>query len=72
MRGDYFMKRILALAAITCGMAFGQASPQGADACTPSAYNVPGAKYPCVYSDNRAMFRVIAPNAQKVTLRIGQ
>jgi enterochelin esterase family protein len=34
--------------------------------------NVPEAKYPCVYSDKRAMFRVIAPNAQKVTVRVGQ
>ena len=62
------MKWILGLAAISCGLAFAQA----ADICTPSVYNVPSAKYPCVYPDNRAMFRVIAPNAQKVTVRIGQ
>lgn len=62
------MKRILALAAISCGFAFGQAP----EVCTPSVYNVPSAKYPCVYSDHRAVFRVIAPNAQKVTVRIGQ
>jgi 1,4-alpha-glucan branching enzyme len=40
--------------------------------CKPSALNVPEAKYPCVYPDHRAMFRVIAPNAQKVSVRIGQ
>ena len=62
------MKRILALAAISCGMAFGQA----ADVCTPSVYNVPSAKYPGVYPDHRAMFRVIGPNAQKISVRIGQ
>jgi enterochelin esterase family protein len=62
------MKRILALAAICCGLVFAQA----VDICTPSVYNVPSAKYPCVYPDNRAMFRVIAPNAQRVSVRIGQ
>ena len=55
------MKRILALAVTCCGLSFGQAS----DMCTPSVYNVPSAKYPCVYPDHRAMFRVIAPNAQR-------
>ena len=62
------MKRILALAAMSCGLSFGQA----ADVCTPSALNVPGAKYPCVYPDHRAMFRVNGPNAQKISVRIGQ
>jgi len=33
--------------------------------------NVPEAKYPCVYADNSATFRVIAPDAQKVAVRIG-
>jgi len=62
------MKRILALAAMSCGLSFGQA----ADVCTPSVYNVPSAKYPCVYPDHRAMFRVNGPNAQKISVRIGQ
>jgi enterochelin esterase family protein len=39
--------------------------------CTPSALNIPGAPYPCVYPDNRVMFRVAAPDAQKVRVRIG-
>jgi len=56
------------LAALSCGLCFGQA----ADECKPNVLNVPEAKYPCVYSDNRAMFRVIAPDAQKVAVRIGR
>jgi enterochelin esterase family protein len=43
---------------------------QATDDCKPSALNIPEAKYPCVYPDNRAMFRVIAPDAQKVSVRI--
>ena len=34
--------------------------------------NIPGAPYPCVYPDNRVMFRVVAPDAQKVRVRLGQ
>ena len=33
--------------------------------------NIPEAKYPCVYGNNRATFRVVAPDAQKVRVRIG-
>ena len=39
--------------------------------CKPSALNIPGAPYPCVFPDSRAMFRVSAPNAQKVKVRVG-
>ena len=46
--------------------------PMRTRSCWKSALNVPEAKYPCVYPDHRAMFRVIAPNAQKVSVRIGQ
>jgi enterochelin esterase family protein len=42
------------------------------DDCKPSALNIPQAKYPCVYPDKRAMFRVIAPDAQKVLVRVGK
>src|ERR1035437_601792 len=45
---------------------------QATDDCKPSGLNIPEAKYPCVYQDNRAMFRVIAPGAQNVTVRIGR
>jgi enterochelin esterase family protein len=39
--------------------------------CTPSALNIPEAKYPCLYPDNSALFRVVAPDAQKVRIRMG-
>jgi enterochelin esterase-like enzyme len=61
------MKSTLMLAALSCGLCWGQA----ADDCKPNALNVPEAKYPCVYPDNRAMFRIAAPDAQKVSIRIG-
>jgi enterochelin esterase family protein len=51
-----------------CGLCWGQA----ADDCKPSALNVPEAKYPCVYSDNRVTFRAAAPDAQKVQIRLGK
>ncbi len=62
------MKSIFVLGAVAGAMCWGQTSGD----CKPSALNVPEAKYPCVYPDHRAMFRVIAPNAQKVSVRIGQ
>jgi len=39
--------------------------------CRPSSLNIAEAKYPCVYPDKRATFRVIAPNAEKVRIRVG-
>lgn len=45
---------------------------QGADECKPNSLNIPGARYPCVYPDRRATFRVVAPDAQRVQLRVGQ
>ena len=45
---------------------------EGADVCKPSSLNIPGAQYPCVYPDHRATFRIVAPDAQKVQLRIGK
>jgi len=39
--------------------------------CKPSSLNIPGAPYPCVFPDHRAIFRVSAPDAQKVRVRIG-
>lgn len=62
------MNSTLILAVLACGMCWGQSAAD----CKPSALNVPEAKYPCVYADHRAMFRVIAPNAQTVSVRIGQ
>ena len=40
--------------------------------CKPNALNIPGAPYPCIFPDNRVMFRVNAPDAQKVRVRVGQ
>ena len=39
--------------------------------CTPSSLNIPGAPYPCVHPDRRVAFRVAAPDAQKVQVRLG-
>jgi len=44
---------------------------QGADGCKPSSLNIPGAPYPCVHADRRVTFRVAAPDAQKVQVRLG-
>ena len=41
------------------------------DDCKPSSLNIPGAPYPCVHSDRRVTFRVSAPDAQKVQVRLG-
>ena len=49
-----------------------QVGPAGPPAdCKPNALNIPGAPYPCIYPDNRVTFRVAAPDAQKVRVRIG-
>jgi hypothetical protein len=40
--------------------------------CIPSALNIPQATFPCVYPDNRATFRVVAPDAQKMSALIGR
>ena len=39
--------------------------------CKPSSLNIPGAPYPCLFPDHRAIFRVAAPDAQKVRVRVG-
>ena len=52
---------VLILMALNCAVCWGQT----ADECKPSVLNIPEAKYPCVYPDNRAMFRVIAPDARR-------
>lgn len=41
------------------------------DACKPSSLNIPSAPYPCVYPDRRVAFRVAAPDARKVQVRLG-
>jgi enterochelin esterase-like enzyme len=49
-----------------------RASEQPPADCKPNPLNIPGAPYPCIYPDNRVMFRVAAPEAQKVRVRLGQ
>ena len=61
------MKATYILAALSCAVCWGQA----VDDCKPNALNIPEAKYPCIYPDNRAMFRVNAPDAQKVRVSLG-
>ncbi len=66
------MKSLLMLAAVTlAGFGVGFCRAQAADGCKPSVLNVPEAKYPCIYPDNRVMFRVNAPDAQKVRVNVG-
>ncbi len=58
--------RIVTLALLGSGLCWGQ----GTDECKPSTLNIPGAQHPCVYPDGRATFRVVAPDAQKVQVRV--
>ena len=58
--------RLLTFALLNCLVCFGQ--PEG---CVPSSLNIPGARYPCVFPDRRVAFRVAAPDAQKVQVRLG-
>ena len=51
--------------------AAGTAAAQPPADCRPNGLNIPGAPYPCVYPDNRVTFRVTAPDAQKVRIRLG-
>ena len=60
--------RIIVSVPLFCGLCWGQTT----DECKPSSLNIPGAKYPCVYPDGRATFRVVAPDAQKVQVRVGK
>ena len=59
--------RYVILPLLAGGLCWGQA---GAD-CKPSALNIPGAPYPCVHADRSVTFRVAAPDAQKVQVRLG-
>ena len=60
------MKSTLILLALGAAkLCWGQAPAD----CKPNPLNIPEAKYPCIFPDNRVMYRVIAPNAQAV--RVG-
>jgi len=65
------MKRVLVAIGVLTALGAPPARAQSADECVPSALNVHEAKYPCLYPDHRALFRVAAPDAQKVRLRMG-
>jgi hypothetical protein len=62
------MRIAVILAFLACRLCLAQATNE----CMPSTLNIPSAQYPCVYPDHRATFRVVAPDAQKVQVRIGQ
>jgi enterochelin esterase-like enzyme len=59
------MKSTLILLAVGAAGLWGQAPPD----CKPNPLNIPEAKYPCIFPDNRVMYRINAPNAQAV--RVG-
>ena len=67
------MKRttLLAVFACVCVYASTNAREQPPADCKPNPLNIPGAPYPCIYPDNRVTFRVAAPDAQKVRVRLG-
>jgi enterochelin esterase-like enzyme len=62
------MKSTLMLISMIFGAA-GLCWAQAPTDCKPNQLNIPEAKYPCIFPDNRVMYRVIAPNAQ--TVRVG-
>jgi enterochelin esterase-like enzyme len=64
-QGEIMRTAVLALLGWT--LCWGQAK----DECKPSSLNIPGAPFPCVYADHRVSFRVAAPDAQKVQVRLG-
>ncbi len=60
--------KISTMVLLGSALCWGQAGGE----CKPSSLNIPGAKHPCVYPDGRAAFRLVAPDAQKVQLRVGK
>ena len=61
------MKTAFVLALLATGVCWAQPPAD----CKPSSLNIPGAPYPCVFPDHRAMFRVAAPDAKAVKVRAG-
>jgi enterochelin esterase-like enzyme len=60
--------RVCLLALLGPALCWGQVPED----CRPSALNIPGARYPCVYSDRRVAFRLVAPDARMVQVRVGK
>lgn len=65
------MRKTLLLAALACVCLAGRVWAQPPADCKANALNIPSAPYPCILPDSRVMFRVAAPDAQKVTVRLG-
>jgi enterochelin esterase-like enzyme len=59
--------KIVILTLLGCALCAAQVT----DDCKPSSLNIPGAPYPCVHPDRSVTFRVQAPEAQKVQVRLG-
>ena len=60
------MRYVLTLAVLGSALCWGQSGD-----CKPSSLNIPGAPYPCVHPDRSVSFRVEAPDAKKVQVRLG-
>ena len=67
MKKPLFVPMFVA-AICVCAPAWGQPPAE----CRPNALNIPNAPYPCIFPDHRVTFRVAAPDAQKVRVRLGQ
>ena len=65
------MRKTVLLATLAWACLPGRAWAQPPADCKPNTLNIPSAPYPCILPDNRVMFRVIAPDARKVTVRLG-
>jgi enterochelin esterase-like enzyme len=65
------MKSICVAVACCAVLASQPSWAQAANDCKPSVTNIPESKYPCIYPDNRVLFRVVAPGAQSVSVRVG-
>ena len=61
------MKKLLFVSTFVCAAAWGQPPAE----CRPNPLNIANAPYPCILPDHRVTFRVAAPDAQKVRVRLG-
>jgi enterochelin esterase-like enzyme len=61
------MKQMMAFLLLFGGLCRAQAPAD----CKPASTNVQGAQFPCVYPDNRVEVRILAPDAGKVQVRMG-
>jgi enterochelin esterase-like enzyme len=72
LRGAVTKYILLTIAVCLCVWVDPNASEPPAADCRPNSLNIPGAPYPCIHPDNRVTFRVVAPDAQTVRVRLGQ